>query len=99
MSLLLEQEKRTMFGWWKQLGAPRKSRRVVRPRKRTLRFDILEDRRVLSGNVTSSPAVGPSLVLTGDAANNAIGIIGTSTPGTFRVYSVDGTTKIDGQLS
>jgi len=63
-----------------------------------LRFDVLEDRRVLSGNVTSLQA-GINLTLSGDAAANRIAIIGTGTPGTFRVYSADGSTRIDGQLS
>lgn len=87
-----------MFSWWKTPGSPRKSRTTVRPRKRTLRFDVLEERRVLSGNVTSVQT-GANLTLTGDAAANRIAIIGTGSPGTFRVFSADGSTRIDGQLS
>jgi hypothetical protein len=58
-------------------------------------FERLEDRTLLSGNVTAIVTSGGNLQVVGDAKDNQIVIQSTST-GALQVSSLDGTTTING---
>ncbi len=64
---------------------------------RGLRYESLEKREVLAGNVTAA-IVGGNLVISGDDNHNNIEIVGTGVPGEFRVIGLDlaGATLING---
>jgi hypothetical protein len=60
-----------------------------------LRFDALESRLLLAGDVTVT-VDGEDLLITGDAAANAVVVRGTETPGQYVVSRSDRTTTING---
>ena len=59
---------------------------------RTLRFQQLEDRMLMAGNVTAAVKNG-ALNLTGDNSANQIQITQAG-PNSYTLHSMDGTTKI-----
>jgi hypothetical protein len=52
------------------------------------RFEMLEDRRLLAGNVTAA-LVGTDLVIDGDAAANAISVVETANDGEFTITGLN----------
>jgi hypothetical protein len=64
-----------------------------------LRFESLEKREVMAGNVTAA-IVGGSLVISGDDNSNNIEVVGTGVPGEYRIIGHDlvGATLINGAV-
>lgn len=64
--------------------------------RKSLRFEPLESRQMLAGNVVSIATAGTNLVLAGNDLSNSIEIrqLSVSTPGAFQIKGVDGT-KLD----
>ena len=58
-------------------------------------FEMLEQRRLLSGNVTASLGTTGVLTITGDSANNNIDVNGNDNPGFIRVKN-NGATSVNG---
>jgi hypothetical protein len=80
---------------WLQKSAKRRIDRPALPALRRLRFDSLEERVLMAGDVTAAIVGGTDLVITGDAAANAVRVSGTSTPGEYIVSRADAATTIN----
>jgi hypothetical protein len=83
-----------MFSWF-QKSAKKRLNRPAFPAQRRLRFDSLEERVLMAGDVTAAIVGGTNLVITGDLAANAVRIAGTSVPGEYIVSRADRTTTIN----
>src|SRR5580704_16624707 len=83
----------------RSLAMNRGKRKLRRPRfSSRWALERLEDRTLLSGNVTAIVTSGGNLVVTGDAQGNQIRIQSAS-GGALQVSSLDGTTTINGGSS
>ena len=83
--------------FWKSKRVERKSSKKQHGSQRRLRFEGLENRVVMAGDVTVALA-GTVLTLTGDASNNSVQMSNGAQPGEFVLTGLSGT-QINGSTS